>query len=431
MNRIILIGNGFDLAHGLKTSYADFILWYYEKRIKELMSSDMNESKDLLCVFRKRNDSNSILKQIQNLRQQGEQTEEIDRIIKKIINSGLAKPENPFFKNIFDTLSNKGWVDIENVYYRFLFPYNEVRNSFNQHRFHYEKSSKTLNTELELLRSFLIEYLKTVQENCISNTIVNHNIIEKMYASFKPKDISNGAKSEWNKFVNERYTFDSTIRWDNVSDWDELLEAFDVKDKRKCKQEIKQFTESRRLLIEPMEPESYLKNEFPEQFLLPNRILILNFNYTNTADLYLRKNERFVVNHIHGNLNDPDSVIFGYGDELDENYKRMSDKNENELLRNIKSIKYLEASNYRNLLEFIESDCFQIFIMGHSCGNSDRTLLNTLFEHKNCVSIKPFYHVFGDGRDNYMELVQNISRNFTDKQLMRDRVVNKTFCDTI
>ncbi len=25
MNRIILIGNGFDLAHGLETSYKDFI----------------------------------------------------------------------------------------------------------------------------------------------------------------------------------------------------------------------------------------------------------------------------------------------------------------------------------------------------------------------------------------------------------------------
>ena len=28
-----------------------------------------------------------------------------------------------------------------------------------------------------------------------------------------------------------------------------------------------------------------------------------------------------------------------------------------------------------------------------------------------------------------MELVQNISRNFTDMKLMRDRVVNKTFCE--
>ena len=28
MNRLVLIGNGFDLAHGLKTRYEDFINWY-------------------------------------------------------------------------------------------------------------------------------------------------------------------------------------------------------------------------------------------------------------------------------------------------------------------------------------------------------------------------------------------------------------------
>ena len=33
MNRIILIGNGFDMAHGLKTSYEDFIKWYWTKRV--------------------------------------------------------------------------------------------------------------------------------------------------------------------------------------------------------------------------------------------------------------------------------------------------------------------------------------------------------------------------------------------------------------
>ncbi|MNL38289.1 hypothetical protein D3C87_1604890 [compost metagenome] len=31
MNRLILLGNGFDLAHGLKTSYNDFIKWYFKK----------------------------------------------------------------------------------------------------------------------------------------------------------------------------------------------------------------------------------------------------------------------------------------------------------------------------------------------------------------------------------------------------------------
>ena len=101
--------------------------------------------------------------------------------------------------------------------------------------------------------------------------------------------------------------------------------------------------------------------------------------------------------------------------------------NENEYLRYFKSLKYLESDNYRHLLQFIESEPYQIYIMGHSCGNSDRTLLNTLFEHDNCVSIKPYFYQ-NDGSDNYLDLIQNISRNFTDMKKMRDRVVNKTYC---
>ena len=69
--------------------------------------------------------------------------------------------------------------------------------------------------------------------------------------------------------------------------------------------------------------------------------------------------------------------------------------------------------------------------MGHSCGNSDRTLLNTIFEHENCISIKPYYHKRSDGSDNYIEIVQNISRNFKDPKLMRDRVVNKYYCEPL
>ena len=105
--------------------------------------------------------------------------------------------------------------------------------------------------------------------------------------------------------------------------------------------------------------------------------------------------------------------------------------NDNECMRHIKSIRYLESDNYRRMLEFIESGPFQLVIMGHSCGLSDRTMLNTLFEHKNCVSIKPYYYVNEQGKDNYLDIVQNISRNFTNPKLMRDRVVNKTFCEPL
>ncbi len=158
--------------------------------------------------------------------------------------------------------------------------------------------------------------------------------------------------------------------------------------------------------------------------------MLLNFNYTSTPEQYITNHSNIAINYIHGKLDIPQSVIFGYGDELDSSFKKLQENNENEALRHIKSIRYLESDNYRKMLEFVESAPFQICIMGHSCGNSDRTLLNTLFEHRNCVSIKPYYYAYDDG-DNYMDLVMNISRNFTDMKLMRDRVVNKDYCEPL
>ena len=45
MNRIILIGNGFDLAHGLPTSYTDFIRGYYTIQKLKLLEggSELND----------------------------------------------------------------------------------------------------------------------------------------------------------------------------------------------------------------------------------------------------------------------------------------------------------------------------------------------------------------------------------------------------
>ena len=106
-------------------------------------------------------------------------------------------------------------------------------------------------------------------------------------------------------------------------------------------------------------------------------------------------------------------------------------KNDNEYLRHIKSFRYTESSNYRKMREFIESGPYQVCIMGHSCGISDRTLLSTLFEHPNCVSIKPYYYRKEDGTDNYFDLVCSIARNISDPRLMRDRVVRKERCQPL
>ena len=136
------------------------------------------------------------------------------------------------------------------------------------------------------------------------------------------------------------------------------------------------------------------------------------------------------MNFIHGKLGNvlENKINFGFGDEMDDDYKAIENLNENEYLKNFKSFQYLQNSNYNDLLRYIDSERFQVIVMGHSCGLSDRTLLNTIFEHTNCRSIKVFYHLKEDGTDNYTEIIQNISRHFNKKKLMREKIVNKTFC---
>ena len=178
--------------------------------------------------------------------------------------------------------------------------------------------------------------------------------------------------------------------------------------------------------------------------LFPKQILFLNFNYTETENEYIGYQLRVPkesfgdieidiekeIIHIHGNLKDSNNpIIFGYGDEIGKEYLEIENLNDNRFLENIKSIKYLETNNYKRLLNFIDSDKYQIFIMGHSCGISDRTLLSKLFEHDNCVSIKVFYHKKDDGTDDFSDAVRNISRNFSKKAVMREKVVNKIDSD--
>ncbi len=254
------------------------------------------------------------------------------------------------------------------------------------------------------------------------NIEINDSIKKKLYESIKKHDIAVEAKQTFLDLITERIEYSKTYNligsYINELSMYKSIHKYDVEDYIKDLQEKDESIWEMR------------NNDTPA--LLPNSIMLVNFNYTHTADTYLPEFGRhFRINHIHGDLQSLNSMIFGYGDELDDCYKEISNKNDNEYLRNVKSIKYLEASNYRELLQFIDSKPYQIYIMGHSCGNSDRTLLNTLFEHKNCVSIKPFYYKKEDGTDNYTEIVQNISRNFVDKKALRDRVVNKKLCEPL
>ena len=135
--------------------------------------------------------------------------------------------------------------------------------------------------------------------------------------------------------------------------------------------------------------------------------------------------------YIHGQLNDPDNpIIFGFGDEVDSYYEKIENLKINEFLNNFKSFWYFKTDNYQKLLKFIDIEAFDIEILGHSCGLSDRVLLSTVFQHKNCQTIKIHYHQRETGND-FFSKTQEISRHFRDKAKMREVIVDFSKCQSI
>lgn len=404
MNRLVLIGNGFDCAHGLKTRYEDFFYWYWEQRFNTIHNEETKTSEDILC-------SMTILKfeswymfmvynHIRLSSLNGKQLYELlDNKNEFEINY------TPFFDRIRKSIEVKRWVDIETEYYELLKLYSQSDDAISQ--------IEILNKQLYYLQEKLVEYLRTIE---ISDKLIRTDIKRKIYAPFNISDFSSDGKQALKEHV-------ATGVAQDTKSWDVKLSQFESI----CY--TSGYVNSYR---EAHQGNVLLNDELPVELLLPNHIMLLSFNYTKTANLYCKEGSIFSVNQIHGILDNPSSIIFGYGDELDEGYNKLKNMNDNECLRNMKQIKYMMADNYDRLESFLGSEPFQVYLMGHSCGNSDRTLLNMIFEHRNCMSIKAYYHQISETRDDYMNLTMNISRNFIeDTKLMRNRMVKKPNCEPL
>ena len=387
MNRLVIIGNGFDLAHGLPTSYRDFIddFWINFKdkcktgEYKQLITSN-DAFNGYYSNYKKIENFNDFKKNLFEYCKEYKYRFVENSIIAQHNTIDIFRFNNVFFRDICFK-NSENWVDIENEYYR------QLKECLKN-----EKSIIELNREFDEIKTLLEKYLINSIENGYDFSD-NDNNWAKFYEILKPISIYNHESN--------------------------LLDEF--KD-RSDKGELKRIINSQR-----NNPEENKKST-----------LCLNFNYTTTINKYLENLKKGEVNidniHIHGELlNEKDQINFGFGDEMDDAYKAIENINDNEYLRNFKSFQYLQNNNYDKLLNYIDSDKYQVIILGHSCGLSDRTLLNTIFEHENCRSIKPYYYeiineeskVIGD---NYTEIVQNISRHFNKKKLMREKIVNKTLC---
>lgn len=333
MNNIVIIGNGFDLAHHIETSYNHFITWYLNNAVKNARLGNSGIYEDILVKII-----------IDFAYCSSEPIKSFDIFKNNYLdNSKYFKIEykSNLFEKIIKDSFDKNWIDIESAFYEELkyvsVNYSKSRNSY------FLNSLNSLNTQFDFIKNQLIIYL---------------NGIDKKPDSKIPKLTS---------------IFDDIINTNN------------------------------------------------------SVTTFVNFNYTDTLCRYISVNNRKIeIINIHGELDKTklNPIIFGYGDETDKYYQEIIDFNINNFLNHFKSFYYFKKNNYRRLMGKLNL-YYNVFIFGHSCGISDKVLLNTIFDNSKCNSIKIYYYKKSENSDDFFERTQEISRHFKleNRSDMRRKIV--------
>ena len=166
MNRIVLIGNGFDLAHGLNTSYSDFIAWYFTQCGNRLLCETSREFSDGLCSFKICDGVEpanwALAFQGWHFKRENPFTpwKGFDAFLKAIEDKEFCKFS--FTSELLQRVWNKaalGWVDIEKEYFSLLTQGQLITGGILS-----KPDYKELNSHLDILRDKLIEYLISESE---------------------------------------------------------------------------------------------------------------------------------------------------------------------------------------------------------------------------------------------------------------------------
>jgi hypothetical protein len=334
VNKLVLIGNGFDLAHNLKTRYSDFLFWYLNTCFEHSING--KEYRDQLLSIQPK----FYGKYPFNIPQL-DTAPKILRFLEKS-DHHVFNIHSEFLRNILLINAGKNWVDIEHEYFKTL---KLILTSKGQQA---EEYASRLNQDFTYITTELSKYLLNINETL--HTVPGLDL--------------NFAGGTLTKIFNLQRGYSDT--------------------------------------------------------------LFLNFNYTDTLieKAYASENETIFI---HGRVSDGEKnpIIFGYGDETDPAYQLIEDFGNNDFLMHIKSFSYFRTPNYQKLLSFVDSQPFTVTIIGHSCGLSDRVLLNEIFEHENCQKIDIFFYSTAPRIDNYKEITQNISRHFRpqNKAKMRRKII--------
>ena len=186
LNRLYIIGNGFDLAHGLPTSYSQFLVYYwrniYEKMKEENMSFFSDFEDELIEINKINRNAQTTIPEANSPSLE---------TLQKSTNI-TVKFKNKLFERI-NRPNKNNWVDIENDYYNALLEILDRRAI--QNRYY---SVDKLNRDFEKITSKIEEYLITIENGeSYDSTKVFNNAKETIQPIFHPgyylRDLSNKA----------------------------------------------------------------------------------------------------------------------------------------------------------------------------------------------------------------------------------------------
>ncbi len=325
LNRVIIIGNGFDLSHGLKTSYPDFLKYYLKRSVQESFNQPKGVNNPLFSLQALATDPDI------------NKIDELDELFERLSNKNLFRLRpTVLFNAIRSSIEKDRWVDFESLYYKKLV---EIAND-------------KRNTNLwQLNNSF--SHLSSEISNYISQSIMKELDNLKLLVPYQSLFNSGLVMSQ-----NQSVEIDET--------------------------------------------------------------LIINFNYTNTINLYKLPTKSQVVN-IHGQVNNEDDpIILGYGDTKDQYFDFLKNHGEDEYTKFLKSYHY-HFKPQRQLISAFQNNNLQyhVDIVGHSCGRSDAALLNKLLEHDKCKSISLYHY---KNMDHARILRNSIARLFNNNDLLEERL---------
>ncbi|MFC4721665.1 AbiH family protein [Geojedonia litorea] len=348
MRTVLLIGNGFDLAHGAPTSFIDFSEYLLKEVLVPDLISYLNEDgntaffepsiieRSKYCVFTENDLTHSTKWNLFGVLEFDEQKRY--EMMLRNMDAWLEHLSNKLLRKLFKEKS-KYWFNIEDTFYRYL------KVIYHQHKSSnysdtYLSQLDTLNFEFSEIKNLLKKYL-------ISVVVEKNSSIGLFFENLK----------KGHNFLN-------------------------------------------------------------------GELVIINFNYTDTIKQYnLSGNSICFYYPIHGTLKD--EIIFGYGNDKDKEYQDIKDVGEDKYLEHFKTHKYLLNSVYQNLYREIVTakEPYEVHVLGHSLGLTDKTLLQELFISTNCKKIHLYKRTDKLG-DNSEECNQKqVERAFTTLTMAASRII--------